>query len=249
MHINWWTLALQAINVLVLIWLLSRFLYRPVVAAIAARQAAAAALLADAAMAKVQAETEAAALKASNAALAADAERVRADVRTAAEADRARLLEAARAEAAKVGTDAKAGLAAEREAMRKTLETQAATLAADMAAKLVATLPPAAVQQAMLAALAARLSALPAAERARTFAGPLTLVTPAALDEADRAHCREALAPLLPAPLDLTFGEDSALLGGCDLRGEHVHLSNSWRADLDTLLGHLAKDGTDDRHA
>ena len=48
MQIDWWTLALQAVNALVLIWLLAHFLFRPVVDAIAARQKAAGQLLADA---------------------------------------------------------------------------------------------------------------------------------------------------------------------------------------------------------
>src|SRR6516162_2859657 len=58
MQIDWWTLGLQAVNALVLIWLLARFLYRPVVDAIAARQQAAGKLLADAQAAKAAAESE-----------------------------------------------------------------------------------------------------------------------------------------------------------------------------------------------
>ena len=34
MRIDWWTLALQAVNVLILVWLLGRFLFRPVMDAI-----------------------------------------------------------------------------------------------------------------------------------------------------------------------------------------------------------------------
>lgn len=250
MHINWWTLALQATNVLVLIWLLSRFLYRPVVAAIAARQAAADALLADAAAAKAQAETEAAALKASNTALAADAERLRAEVRTAADADRVRLLETAQADAEKMGEAAKAGIAAERDAMRKTLETQAATLAGDLAAKLVQHLPPAVIHEAMFQKLTDQIAAMPELDRARSFGGgALTLVTPTPLDEAERARCRDILARLLLPLLDLAFEVDPALIGGCELHGAHVHLRNSWRADLDAMLGRLAKDGNDARDA
>jgi len=41
MSFDGWTLALQAINVLILLYLLSRFLFRPVVAIMAERQAAA----------------------------------------------------------------------------------------------------------------------------------------------------------------------------------------------------------------
>ena len=38
MRIDWWTLALQAANFLVLVWLLQHFLYRPVQGIIAERQ-------------------------------------------------------------------------------------------------------------------------------------------------------------------------------------------------------------------
>ena len=48
MKIDWWTLALQAVNAAVLIWLLAHFLFRPVADIIAARQKAAQQLLADA---------------------------------------------------------------------------------------------------------------------------------------------------------------------------------------------------------
>ena len=58
MKIDWWTLALQAVNALVLIWLLAHFLFRPVVKAIAARQKAAGQLLTDAKAAKAAAESE-----------------------------------------------------------------------------------------------------------------------------------------------------------------------------------------------
>src|SRR6266446_7877022 len=58
MQIDWWTLGLQAVNALVLIWLLAHFLFRPVVDAIAARQKAVGQLLADAKAAKAAAESE-----------------------------------------------------------------------------------------------------------------------------------------------------------------------------------------------
>ena len=55
MHIDWWTLALQTVNVLVLIWLLARFFFRPVVDIVAKRQEEANKLLADAAAARQEA--------------------------------------------------------------------------------------------------------------------------------------------------------------------------------------------------
>jgi F-type H+-transporting ATPase subunit b len=38
MHIDWWTLALQTVNALVLIWILTRFFFHPVMNIIAKRQ-------------------------------------------------------------------------------------------------------------------------------------------------------------------------------------------------------------------
>jgi F0F1-type ATP synthase membrane subunit b/b' len=52
MHIDWWTLGLQTINALVLVWLLARFLFKPVANMVAERQRSAAALMSDAAAAK-----------------------------------------------------------------------------------------------------------------------------------------------------------------------------------------------------
>ena len=38
MHIDWWTLALQAANVLILIWILARFFFRPIADIVTQRQ-------------------------------------------------------------------------------------------------------------------------------------------------------------------------------------------------------------------
>jgi F-type H+-transporting ATPase subunit b len=56
MQIEWWTLAFQTVNVLVLIGLLGWFLFRPVTELIARRQEHANKLLADAAAARKQAD-------------------------------------------------------------------------------------------------------------------------------------------------------------------------------------------------
>ena len=96
MRIDWWTLGLQTVNVLVLVWILSRFLFRPVASIIERRQAVAAKLLADAEEAKSQANS----------------------AREAAEAETARLMgtrsEALRAAAAEADTERAAALAAAR---------------------------------------------------------------------------------------------------------------------------------------
>ncbi len=58
MLIDWFTVAAQVINFLVLVWLLKRFLYQPIIDAIDAREKRIAAELADADAKKAEARQE-----------------------------------------------------------------------------------------------------------------------------------------------------------------------------------------------
>ena len=100
MRFDWSTLLLQTINVLVLIWLLRRFLFRPVLDIIVARKEAAEKLLADAAAERERAQSEAEKIARGEAQLAADRNHILADAHAAAESERAQLFERANHEAA-----------------------------------------------------------------------------------------------------------------------------------------------------
>lgn len=106
MHIDWSTLALQTVNALVLVWLLARFLFRPVADIIAARQKAAQALLADAEMSRRAAQAEQAAASADTARLTASREAALQAAQADAEAHKVALLASALAEAAQLRSDA-----------------------------------------------------------------------------------------------------------------------------------------------
>ena len=56
MHAGGWTIAFQAVNFLVLVWLLQRFLYQPILAVIDRRKAESDRVLRDAAEAKQAAD-------------------------------------------------------------------------------------------------------------------------------------------------------------------------------------------------
>jgi F-type H+-transporting ATPase subunit b len=58
MLIDWFTVGAQALNFLILVWLMKRFLYRPILAAIDAREKLIAAELADAAAKKAEAQKD-----------------------------------------------------------------------------------------------------------------------------------------------------------------------------------------------
>jgi len=246
MHIDWWTLALQGINVLVLVWLLTRFLYRPVMAVIAARRQAADKLLADAEAAKVAAAAEAMALKAQNEVFNAEAEKRQGEMRAAVETEHAQLLARAKAEAATVLQRADTAAAAARVRMRVELEEEAAVLAGRMSETLLQRLPAAQATDAMFQALLDRLRALPEDERRKLVTDmPLRVVTAAPLEDGARERYRRALADILSAPTLLDFAADPALIAGFELHGRHVRVRNSWHADLEEMLARLKEGGND----
>tara|TARA_R110001592_G_scaffold87414_1_gene258193 strand:- start:4189 stop:4962 length:774 start_codon:yes stop_codon:yes gene_type:complete len=101
MLIDWFTVGAQALNFIILVWLMKRFLYQPVLNAIAAREQKIAAQLADAAATKAEAHNQqnefelksqafddqrAELLQQAIETAAAEAERLRAQARTAADA-------------------------------------------------------------------------------------------------------------------------------------------------------------------
>ena len=58
MLFDWFTVGAQALNFLVLVWLMKRFLYKPILDAIDAREKRIASALADAALKQVAAQKE-----------------------------------------------------------------------------------------------------------------------------------------------------------------------------------------------
>ncbi|MGE4407269.1 F0F1 ATP synthase subunit delta [Pseudomonas sp.] len=237
MKFDWWTLGLQLANVLILVWLLSRFLFKPVARIIAERQRVAGALLDQAAAAKAAAEEQSARAKAANAEL----ERQRAAALEAAQKDaegvRAQLLQQAEADADHVRAKAMQALDEQQRAAQKRMDEHATQLALDIAEKLVARLPPSAQVAGFVDGLVAGLEHLPSGAREGLRSGPqhLQLHAPRALDEAELARVRQALAAALEQPVTLDVVVDPGLIAGLELSGGAAVIRNSFRADLARL--------------
>jgi len=248
MHIDLWTLGLQAINAIVLIWLLARFLFRPITAIVAARRQAAEALLAEAAAARKQAQAEAAELTRQRQGVGAEADRVLDAARTAAEAERGRLREQGAREAAQARTDAELAIARERDAMQRGLDARAGQLAVTIARRLLEPLPADTITMAMLRSLVAKITVMSDAERKRLASpdGETEIVAAAPLDEAEQAACRTMLAKALGGPTELRFSVDPALIAGIELRLPHALIRNSWQADLERIERELCPDDNHD---
>ena len=114
MHFDWSTFALQTVNFAILVWLLHRFLYRPVLRLVDARRAEIDQQFAAARVAETKAEDQLAAITAERAGIAAErAAALKAAAAQAEEAAAARRAQSER-EAAALLNAARTALAAER---------------------------------------------------------------------------------------------------------------------------------------
>ena len=98
MLIDWFTVAAQSINFLLLVWLLKRFLYKPILSAMDSREQRIAAQLHDAEAQKQEAEAQSESLRAASAEFERQKQALFDQAKADAEATRDRLTEEARAE-------------------------------------------------------------------------------------------------------------------------------------------------------
>jgi F-type H+-transporting ATPase subunit b len=240
MHIDGWTLALQTINVLVLVWILSRFLFRPIAAIVVARQAEVARLLEEARAAKAEAQAEAAAAAAETRRIAGARNDALQAAASEAEARSAAIVAAAHAEAEKILAAARASVAQAQANEAKAAGDRASLLAVDIAAKLFARLPEAARVAGFVDGLAAAVRALPEATRAAIGAdAPIRVKAARPLTETEVAACRTALGGALGREIEISVDSEPDLIAGFEIDAPHALVRNSFRADIDRIAADL----------
>ena len=234
MHIDWWTLLLQTVNALVLVWLLARFLFRPVAKIVAERQHAAVALMADAAAAKAAALDEQQKAAADSAQVAA----LRAHLLDAATAEAAQLkasLEnAARTDTEQMRAAAQTAIDASRREAAAADSDRASQFALDVTARLLDRLPAEARIAGFIDGLARDLAALPDVTRAQLTGDDeaVRLIVPRTLTAAELAACHTAFTQALGHALQVQVTVDPAVIAGLELEAPHALVRNSFRHDL-----------------
>jgi F-type H+-transporting ATPase subunit b len=228
MTFNLWTFLFEAVNFVVLAYVLHRLLYRPLHQAVEQRHEA---------NARARAEAE----KAQQAA-AATQERLRAELgdlerrrqetireaREQGEADRRRLLAEAEAILARRQEEARRALDRERDEALRALRSELVTQAIELSRRLLREASDSSLQRQLALRLAETLDGLPADERERIRVhwqseDGTVLETARELDAALVARLSEAVSALVGQPVALAVRDRPALLGGVRLRvGGHV---------------------------
>lgn len=125
MLIDWFTVGAQAVNFLILVWLLKRYLYQPVLTAIDAREKKIAAKIADAAAQEAKAQTASEELRKRNEVFDRDREGLMHKAADEAAAERQRLIESARQDSQLLRSKLTQTLAAERAELGRQLSLRA----------------------------------------------------------------------------------------------------------------------------
>lgn len=238
MQFSWWTFLLQGVNFLVLVWLLHRFLYRPVQQVIAKRKE-----ITTSALAKAD-DAEQAARRTKqryDTALAEiDTERAHAleKARQEIEAERGKVLKAAHEQAATIVEDAKGAIGLEREAAKASLKHDTADLAVELAGKMLTEISPFIPETATLDYVVEEITRLPEGEKKRLASelrangSRIEIITAPELDEAAREEWASRLERVLGHGIEPRFSFDKDLIAGAVLKLPHTAIRVTWADQL-----------------
>ena len=222
MQIDWLTVAAQIVNFLVLVWLLQRFLYRPITGAMRRREAKIEERLAEAKDARAEAEREAERLDSERAELEARKDEMLDQAREEADELRDRLESELRAEMEDKRAAWTRHLAEERDAFARTLQRRAGQQVLDIAARVLGEFADAELSERVAGTFLARLDALDDDTRdklaeAASESGSATVETGTALDSAARGRVTRGLHEALSSDLEVEYREDPEVLLGVRL--------------------------------
>ena len=244
MSLDWSTLVLQTVNFAVLVWLLHRFLYRPVLKIIDARKAEVQQQMSRVKTSESEAESRLANLEKERANIVFERDgALKSAAARAEESAQARRAQAER-EAQAIVDSAHEAAQSERERLLAEARRLALDLAVDFAHRLIADMPAAVCADAWIERIEQHLQSVPKSELTSlaaqlTNGKALILVTPTPIPEVSVSKWRARLEETLGTTAPMTFEVDPELIAGAELRFPTAVLDFSGRGALATLRSQI----------
>lgn len=238
MSFSWSTFALQVVNFLVLVWLLKRFLFKPVSAIIAQRKTEITRAQAEAEAARQSAEQARKEFDQRRAEIEAQRQAISEETRTELASERTKMIAAAQAEIDKLKSAMLKQLEEERENAAREISDRAVEIAVQLADRLLRQCAAPLLDELFLERLVSHLDHLTPAERTVLLdqsgpeRGSLFMTTASPLDPKTESKWRGALAKHLGASPHITFAVDKSLIAGTELKFPLAVLRFSWRQAL-----------------
>ncbi|WP_372591046.1 F0F1 ATP synthase subunit B [Guyparkeria sp.] len=223
MLIDWFTVGAQIVNFAVLLWLLKRFLYRPVLNALDAREKRIADRLEQAERSRQEAERERQSYEDRNAVFEREREDRLDDVRREADAERHRLLAEAREAAETLRKESERSLRNETRRLSDEIIRRARDEVMALVRRALADLADADVEEAMARSFIARLRTLDASQTESLAAAverggePVRIRSAFPLSETLREAVRDAVEGVVATRVPLEFETADDVIAGIEL--------------------------------
>lgn len=247
MLIDWFTVLAQIVNFLILLVLLRRFLYRPILNAMEERQHKITMRLREAEQREKEAANQMEEYRKKTTALEKEREQMLQDARDEADAQRKELLASARAEVEQTQARWHLALQQEKEAFVRMLYQRAGSQTAAIARQALADLANAELERQIIHVFIERIQKLDRAEReglAESLRKPgeeITVRSAFEIPSELRQKIREAINHQLADTNGLRFVTDSQVLCGIELKTQGRKISWSLESYLESLEASLSE--------
>jgi len=243
MLIDWFTVGAQVLNFIILVWLMKRFLYKPVLDAIAAREQKIAAQLADAAATKAEAHRQQEEFQKKNQAFDEQRAELLRQATEEAKAERARLQGEAREAADAASAQRAKALQSDVRHLHAEIARQTQRQVFDIARRVLRDLATASLDERVCAVFIQRVRKIegPAQEVLRAALETVSVTQPALLRSAfelpapQRGAIQAALDESFGQPIPLEFETAPELVSGVELSAQGQKLAWSIADYLDEL--------------
>lgn len=243
MSIDWITVSAQVVNFLVLIWLLKRFLYQPVLRAMDRREQRIAERLSEAQERKQSADEEGRQYRQKIDELEAKRYEILSEAEAEAQQRKRQMLDEAREEVAETRANWQHQAHREKRELLGNLRREAANVIQAIARKALRDLADLDLEQHIVANFIRRLGSLDEDARAAMAGTPAAarIVTAFELDSTARSRLTRALHENLRNDLDIEYERSPDLLCGIELTANAQRLTWSLSAYMDELTSRIEK--------
>jgi F-type H+-transporting ATPase subunit b len=247
MTIDWWTLFLQTVNFLLLVWLLQHFLYKPVRAVIEKRRALAEQALLEAVATEKEASTAKAAFEAQSANLEKTREASLEEAQQSAEAEAKTIIAEAKKRADGILAKANAAAATSHAAALASVKQDIIETAVKIAGTILRKTANSDLNEVFLAHVLDEIGSLGQEDRARIDAdiasqgNAVEVATSMKLTKDERETWTRTLRERLHLKAAPRFTTVPDLLGGAELRFPHATVRFAWSDQLKKAADILAK--------
>jgi F-type H+-transporting ATPase subunit b len=241
MQIDWITVSAQIVNFLILVWLLHRFLYQPVIRAMDRREQRVAERLNNAEQREQQAQEQRLQYENKVQELSRQREAILLTAKEEAEQEKLKLLDQAREEVNEQRKHWQWQMEQEKQEFLSNLRHQGATAIQSIARKALSDLANVKLEEHIVEAFIQRLKSLDKESR-KTFSdssGPMRIATVFELDASDRGRITRAVHDYIAEGMDTEYTQSPELLCGIEMSSGARQLSWNLADYLNELAGRV----------